>query len=73
MPAFVQAALEKENLISDYESRPAYQRNDYLLWINSAKRQQTKEKRLKQMLEELSAGGVYMNMKHAPSEKKKIV
>ena len=73
MPEFVLAALEKENLLGDYGSRPAYQRNDYLLWINSAKRQETKEKRLRQMLEELRAGGVYMNMKHSPSEKKQIV
>lgn len=71
MPEFVLAALEKEHLLGDYESRPAYQRNDYLLWINSAKRQDTKEKRLRQMLEELKAGGVYMNMEHSPSEKRK--
>lgn len=71
MPEFVLAALEKENLLGDYDSRPAYQRNDYLLWINSAKRQDTKEKRLRQMLEELRAGGVYMNMKHSPSVKNK--
>ena len=50
MPEFVLTALEKENPLGDYESRPAYQRNDYLLWINSAKRQDTKEKRLRQML-----------------------
>ena len=47
-----------------YHKRPAYQQNDYVGWINRAKRQETKEKRLRQMLEELARGGVYMKMKH---------
>lgn len=49
--------------------RPAYQQNDYIGWITRAKRQETKEKRLRQMLEELEIGGVYMNMEHPPSAK----
>ena len=69
MPEFVLIALERERLQEDYDARPAYQRNDYLLWINSAKRRETKDKRLRQMLNELRTGGVYMNMKHSPSEK----
>jgi uncharacterized protein YdeI (YjbR/CyaY-like superfamily) len=36
-------------------------------WINRGKQQETKQKRLEQMLDELEAGGVYMNMKHPPS------
>ncbi len=71
IPEFVLAALEEEHLLDDYDSRPAYQRNDYLLWINSAKRQETKDKRLRQMLDELRVGGVYMNMKHPASDKTK--
>jgi uncharacterized protein YdeI (YjbR/CyaY-like superfamily) len=70
MPEFVVAALTKEHLLDDYQSRPPYQRNDYLLWIHSAKRQDTKHKRLRQMLEELRTGGVYMKMKHPASEKR---
>jgi uncharacterized protein YdeI (YjbR/CyaY-like superfamily) len=70
MPELVRRALVKEKLMTDYRARPAYQRNDYLLWINSAKRQETKEKRLKQMLDELRTGGVYMKMKHPASVKK---
>ena len=50
-----------------YQKRPAYQQNDYIGWINRAKRQETKEKRLRQMLEELEAGGIYMKMKHPAS------
>lgn len=69
MPEFVKRALLKRGLMDAYDERPPYQRNDYLLWINSAKRQETKEKRLRQMLDELEAGGVYMNMKHPTSRK----
>lgn len=69
MPEFVSAALEERGLWDAYLQRPAYQRNDYLGWINRAKRQETTEKRLDQMLDELEQGGIYMNMNHAPSRK----
>lgn len=69
MPVFVKKALEERGLWQDYLARPAYQQNDYIGWINQAKRQETKEKRLGQMLAELAAGGVYMNMAHPPSRK----
>lgn len=69
MPYFIRQALEERGLMEDYEARPAYQQNDYLSWINRAKRQATKEKRLHQMLAELELGGVYMNMDHPPSRK----
>ena len=62
MPDLVKAALEKNGLTARYEARPAYQRNDYLSWINRAKRPETKAKRLRQMLEELEAGEGYMGM-----------
>ena len=67
MPDFVRKALEENGLMEAYYKRPAYQQNDYVGWINRAKRQETKEKRLRQMLEELEAGGVYMKMKHPAS------
>lgn len=69
MPGFVRDALISSGLMEAYENRPAYQRNDYLGWIDSAKRLETKEKRLNQMLRELEIGGVYMNMEHRPSAK----
>lgn len=62
MPDFVREAIRRRGLTDEYESRPAYQRNDYLMWINKAKRAETKQKRLTQMLDELSRGGVYMRM-----------
>ena len=70
MPEFIEQALKERALMDAYMDRPAYQRNDYIGWINQAKRQETKEKRLRQMLDELAVGGVYMNMKHPPSKKK---
>lgn len=69
MPEFVKQALKQRKLTQDYRNRPPYQQNDYLGWINSAKHQKTKEKRLHQMLDELEQGGIYMNMDHPPSRK----
>lgn len=62
MPQFVRAALEDHGLRQRYDARPWYQRNDYLGWINRAKREDTKRKRLDQMLDELKSGDVYMKM-----------
>ena len=67
MPRCVKEALEERGLMGAYKERPAYQQNDYVGWINEAKRPETKEKRLQQMLNELEKGGVYMNMAHVPS------
>ena len=62
MPDFVREALDARGLRDAYDARPPYQRNDYLLWINKVKRDDTKQKHLAQMLDELDAGGVYMGM-----------
>lgn len=70
MPDFVKTALLKEKLMKDYLARPAYQQNDYIGWINRAKLEATKQKRLNQMLNELKRGGVYMKMPHPASAKK---
>lgn len=69
IPRFVLDALERRSLMAAYRERPAYQQNDYIGWINSAKRDETKQKRLNQMLAELEQGGVYMRMDHPPSRK----
>ena len=66
MPDMVRNALEDENLASAYDERPAYQRNDYLWWINSAKKAETKQRRLTRMLQELKAGRGYMGMDWTP-------
>jgi hypothetical protein len=58
----VESALVAGGLMTAYQGRPPYQRNDYLSWINRAKLERTKQKRLEQMLAELAAGDRYMNM-----------
>jgi uncharacterized protein YdeI (YjbR/CyaY-like superfamily) len=63
MPASVRHALEERRLVEKYRQRPPYQRNDYLGWIASAKRDETKAKRIAQMLDELARGDVYMKMR----------
>ena len=62
MPKEIRELLVKRGLLELYKARPAYQRNDYLGWIASAKLEETKQKRLNQMLEELRKGDRYMNM-----------
>jgi uncharacterized protein YdeI (YjbR/CyaY-like superfamily) len=62
MPDDVRSALAERGLTATYEARPDYQKNDYLGWISRAKRPDTRQKRLDQMLDELQRGGVYMNM-----------
>ena len=62
MPDFIKGALVERGLMKAYQERPAYQQNDYIGWITRAKRQQTIEKRLAQMLEELESGDKYMKM-----------
>ncbi len=69
MPQFVEDALVRSKLRDAYEARPAYQQNDYISWIDRAKRPETKQKRLAQMLDELRRGGVYMKMDHPPSQR----
>jgi uncharacterized protein YdeI (YjbR/CyaY-like superfamily) len=68
MPGFVEQALKERGLMAAYRSRPPYQQNDYLSWINRAKKPATKEKRLLQMLDELELGTVYMKMTYRPKD-----
>jgi uncharacterized protein YdeI (YjbR/CyaY-like superfamily) len=62
MPDEISARLEDAGLRAAYDARPAYQRNDYLGWIARAKRPETREKRIAQMLDELKGGKLYMKM-----------
>jgi len=68
MPEDIAALLEKRGLTGHYNARPAYQQNDYIGWIGRAKRPETRQKRIGQMLDELEAGGVYMKMKWAAGD-----
>ncbi len=62
MPEFIRKELEGRGLMDAYRGRPAYQQNDYIGWITRAKRQETVDKRLAQMLDELENGEIYMKM-----------
>jgi len=62
MPGYIREALEARGLRDAYNTRPPYQRNDYIGWITRAKRPETQQKRLDQMLDELEKGDVYMKM-----------
>jgi len=64
MPDFIRDALLRRGLTEAYRGRPPYQRNDYIGWIVRAKREETKQKRLNQMLGELEDGHLYMKMKY---------
>lgn len=62
MPEFIRLALEEKGLQKAYKARPPYQQNDYIGWITRAKRPETVQNRLNQMLEELAGGTRYMKM-----------
>jgi len=66
MPAFVREALIDAGLMRVYQSRPPYQQNDYVGWITRARREETRRKRLAQMLYELKSGDLYMKMDYRP-------
>jgi uncharacterized protein YdeI (YjbR/CyaY-like superfamily) len=64
IPDCIAAALDESGLWERYRARPTYQQNDYIGWIIRAKREETRQKRLTQMLDELRGGTAYMKMKY---------
>ena len=66
MPDDLRDALDHEGLTQAYGERPPYQRNDYIGWITAAKRPETRAKRIRQTLDELRQGDVYMRMEWRP-------
>ncbi|MCW5877824.1 MAG: YdeI/OmpD-associated family protein [Anaerolineales bacterium] len=63
MPEDLAQALKTHQLSQAYQARPPYQQNDYIGWLNRAKRPETRQKRLDQIVDELRRGDVYMNMR----------
>ena len=57
IPAYIQKALKKNNKARTYfeQLAPSHRRN-YILWIDSAKREETKRKRLQEAIAMLSSG-----------------
>ena len=70
IPEDVLKSLENIGLVDAYYERPPYQRNDYISWITRAKREETRQKRLQQMIDELKDGSLYMKMKYNPKSQK---
>ena len=71
MPEDVMAELQREDLTGAYDTRPPYQKNDYIGWITRARRPETRRKRIDQMLEELRSGDAYMGMAYSPKKNTK--
>ena len=69
IPDYIKEALKEHALVKAFEERPAYQQNDYVGWITRAKRQETIDKRLEQMLYELERGDRYMKMPYRSKQK----
>ena len=69
MPGYVREALLDRGLMEAYRDRPPYQQNDYIGWITRAKQQETRERRLAQMLDELDQGDKYMKMDYRPKRR----
>jgi len=69
MPDYMREALAATKLTAAYDTRPPYQRNDYIGWISRAKLPATREKRRLQMLDELKRGDVYMKMAYRAKNK----
>jgi uncharacterized protein YdeI (YjbR/CyaY-like superfamily) len=67
MPEDVREGLHRAGLQDAYDLRPPYQRNDYIGWIERAKRKETRQRRIDQMLDELDRGDVYMKMDWKPA------
>jgi uncharacterized protein YdeI (YjbR/CyaY-like superfamily) len=63
----MEKALVEFGLMEAFRARPPYQQNDYVWWITSAKRSETQQGRVAQMLDELSRGDRYMNMAYRGS------
>lgn len=62
MPDDVREALASKRVRTAYDNRPPYQRNDYVAWITTAKRPETRAKRIGEMIVELKSGDTYMKM-----------
>ena len=69
MPDDVWQAIRIRGLEEAYRTRPPYQQNDYVGWITSAAKPETRQKRLDQMLDELAGGELYMNMQWRPRQR----
>lgn len=66
MPPDVEATLVERGLMDAYRRRPDYQQNDWIGWLERAKRQDTRRNRIEEMCGDLIAGDRYMGMDWRP-------
>jgi uncharacterized protein YdeI (YjbR/CyaY-like superfamily) len=59
LPEDMRQALEAGELIDTFAARPTNHRVGYIAWITESRREVTRRKRIRQMLEELYAGDAY--------------
>ncbi len=71
MPDYVAKALEDSGLMEAYRERPPHQQNDYIGWITRAKLEETRQRRVQQMLDELAQGDIYMRMDWTPPSRRR--
>ncbi len=62
LPDWLKLPLDEEGLLEKYENQIYTYRKGYLQWIQQAKRDVTKHKRIEIMLRELHEGKTYMGM-----------
>jgi uncharacterized protein YdeI (YjbR/CyaY-like superfamily) len=62
LPDYIKSILKKEGLLGKYEEQIYTYRKGYRQWIEEAKQEATKQKRIEQMVREVKEGKKYMNM-----------
>lgn len=70
MPAALKRVLVQHDLTKNFGDRPPYQRRDYISWVTDAKRQETRDKRLETIVDDLQSGR-YMKMEWASIHRRK--
>lgn len=70
LPLYIKKALQQSKLLDAFEKQIYTYRKGYVHWIEQAKQEETKQRRIAQMLREVKSGKEYMGMQRAPSRKK---
>lgn len=63
IPEFIKRILLKHDLLEKYNSQIYTYRKGYVKCIEDAKREETKKRRIDQMIRELREGKAYMGMR----------
>lgn len=66
MPADIRIHLAERNLTDAFRRRPEDQKRKYLEWIEGTRFSILRSRRIRQMLDELDRGDMYMNSAFSP-------